>query len=68
MRLDRRQGARGRIEKDAGLRAGVNVAGGKVTYKAVAESAGTEFTEVEDALALVKRAEPGYLRLGSASC
>ncbi|MBA2545919.1 MAG: alanine dehydrogenase, partial [Solirubrobacterales bacterium] len=43
-------------EKDAGLRAGVNVAGGKVTYEAVAESAGTEFTEVESALALVKQA------------
>ena len=48
-------GLAGAIEKDAGLRAGVNVAGGRVTYKAVAESAGTEFTEVEDALALVKQ-------------
>jgi hypothetical protein len=28
----------------------VNVAAGKVTYDAVAESAGTDFTEVEDAL------------------
>jgi alanine dehydrogenase len=43
------------IGRDAGLRAGVNVAGGKVTYKAVAEAAGTEHTEVEDALALVEQ-------------
>jgi alanine dehydrogenase len=48
-------GLGGAIEKDAGLRAGVNVAGGKVTYAAVAESVGTECTEVEDALALVKQ-------------
>ncbi|MDP9189538.1 MAG: alanine dehydrogenase, partial [Actinomycetota bacterium] len=40
------------IEHDSGLRLGVNVAAGKVTYPAVAEAAGIECTEVEQALAL----------------
>jgi alanine dehydrogenase len=38
------------IARDPGLRAGVNVAGGRVTHPAVARDAGFEFTPVEDAL------------------
>ena len=43
-------GVRGAIERDPGLRLGVNVAGGRVTHAAVAEGTGLEFTPVEEAL------------------
>ena len=43
-------GVRGAIERDPGLRGGVNVAAGQVTHPAVAQGVGTPFTPVEDAL------------------
>jgi alanine dehydrogenase len=38
------------IRRDPGLRLGVNVAGGKVTHPAVAESVGSDYVAVEDVL------------------
>jgi alanine dehydrogenase len=38
------------IERDPGLRLGVNIAAGKVTYAPVAEGTGLEYTPVEEAL------------------
>jgi alanine dehydrogenase len=38
------------VRRDPGLRLGVNVAAGKVTHPAVAESVGVEYTPVEDVL------------------
>jgi alanine dehydrogenase len=43
-------GVRGAIERDPGLRLGVNVASGCVTHAAVAEGTGLDFTPVEDVL------------------
>ncbi|HEX8074959.1 MAG TPA: alanine dehydrogenase [Thermoleophilaceae bacterium] len=43
-------GVRAAIADDAGLRGGVNVAGGRVTHPAVAEGVGADFTPVEQAL------------------
>jgi alanine dehydrogenase len=43
-------GVQGAIERDPGLRPGVNVADGKVTHPAVAEGVGMPFTAVEEAL------------------
>jgi alanine dehydrogenase len=43
-------GVSGAIAKDPGLRPGVNVAGGKVTHPAVAESTGLPFTPLEESL------------------
>src|SRR5215203_26962 len=43
-------GLEGAIENLPGLRAGVNVAGGKVTHPAVAEGTGMPYTPVEDVL------------------
>ena len=43
-------GVREAIARDPGLRAGVNVAAGRVTHAAVAHDAGFEFTPVEEAL------------------
>jgi alanine dehydrogenase len=43
-------GVRDAIERDPGLRGGVNVAAGKVTHPAVAQGVGMAFTPVEDAL------------------
>lgn len=40
---------RAAIERDPGLRLGVNVAGGRVTHPAVAEGVGLDFTPVEQA-------------------
>jgi alanine dehydrogenase len=40
----------GAIEKDPGLRPGVNVAAGKVTHQAVAEAVGEEYVRLEEAL------------------
>ncbi len=40
------------IERDPGLRPGVNVAAGKVTHPAVAEGVGMEYVPVEEALEL----------------
>ena len=45
------KGVIGAIEADAGLRLGVNVAGGVPTHPAVARSMGAEYVEVEAALA-----------------
>ena len=42
----------GAIERDPGLRPGVNVAAGKVTHKAVAEGVGMDYVPVEEALGL----------------
>ena len=44
------RGTRGAIERDPGLRLGVNVSNGCVTHAAVAESTGIDFTPVEEAL------------------
>jgi alanine dehydrogenase len=44
------EGVAGAIEKDPGLRPGVNVAGGKVTHQAVAEAVGEEYTPLSAAL------------------
>jgi alanine dehydrogenase len=49
-------GAPGAIERDPGLRLGVNVAGGAVTHPAVAESIGVDCTPVEEALGLTQTA------------
>src|SRR6478672_8219279 len=43
-------GVAGGIEKFPGLRAGVNVAAGRVTHRAVAEAVGEDYVPVEDAL------------------
>jgi alanine dehydrogenase len=43
-------GVRGAIERDPGLRSGVNVAAGQVTYAPVAQGVGMTFTPVEEAL------------------
>jgi alanine dehydrogenase len=43
-------GVRGAVERDPGLRGGVNVAGGKVTHAAVAQGVGMPFTPVEEVL------------------
>jgi len=43
-------GVEGAIERDAGLRPGVNVAAGKVTHKAVAEGVDADYVPVEEAL------------------
>jgi alanine dehydrogenase len=45
-------GVAGAIERDPGLRPGVNVAAGKVTHPAVAEGVGVEYVPVEEALEL----------------
>jgi alanine dehydrogenase len=44
-------GVAGAIERDPGLRPGVNVADGKVTHPAVAEGTNLDFTPLEEALA-----------------
>ncbi len=46
-------GVLGAIRRDPALARGVNVLGGKVTYEAVAEAHGLEFTPLEDALVAV---------------
>jgi alanine dehydrogenase len=43
-------GVRGAIERDPGLRSGVNVASGQVTYAPVAQGTGMPFTPVEEVL------------------
>src|SRR3954471_6315553 len=43
-------GVRGAIERDPGLRSGVNVAAGQVTYAPVAQGTGMPFSPVEEAL------------------
>jgi len=43
-------GVAGAVERDPGLRLGVNVAAGKVTHPAVAEGVGAEYTPVEEVL------------------
>jgi alanine dehydrogenase len=43
-------GVEGAIERDPGLRPGVNVAAGKVTHGAVAEGVGADYVPVEEAL------------------
>ena len=45
-------GVGGALARDPGLRPGVNVAGGRVTYAAVAEGTGAEFTPLEEVLDL----------------
>ncbi len=44
------EGVKGAIAKDPGLRPGVNVAAGKVTHPAVAESTSLPFTPLEESL------------------
>lgn len=44
------KGVAGAVEADPGLKPGINVAGGKVTYQAVAEGTGLDYTPVEQAL------------------
>jgi alanine dehydrogenase len=43
-------GLQGAIEKDPGLRSGVNVVAGQVTHPAVAEGVGMPYTSVDEAL------------------
>ncbi len=43
-------GVAGAIERIPGLRPGVNVAGGQVTYEAVAAAVGEEYVPVEQVL------------------
>ncbi len=45
-------GVAGAIEKDPGLRPGINVAAGKVTHPAVAEAVGAPYVSPEDALGI----------------
>jgi alanine dehydrogenase len=47
------QGVRAAVSADPALAKGVNVLEGKITYEAVAEAHGLEFTPLEDALPLV---------------
>jgi alanine dehydrogenase len=49
-------GVKGAIERDPGLRPGVNVAAGKVSHPAVAEGVGLPFTPVEDVLGAAQTA------------
>jgi alanine dehydrogenase len=51
-------GVAGAIEKDPGLRPGVNVAAGMVTHRAVAEAVGEEYTPLEIALEKTKEESP----------
>src|SRR3954462_3289791 len=46
------QGLRAAVAADPALAKGVNVLGGKVTYEAVAEAHGVDYTPLDDALAL----------------
>ena len=46
------KGLRNAVASDPELAKGVNVLGGKITYRAVAEAHGLEYTPLEDALAL----------------
>ncbi|MET0558107.1 MAG: alanine dehydrogenase [Solirubrobacterales bacterium] len=46
------------IERDPGLRPGVNVAGGEVTYAPVAEAVGTDFVPIEEVLGLEGALKP----------
>jgi alanine dehydrogenase len=43
-------GVSGAVERDPGLRLGVNVAAGVVTHPAVAEGVGADYTPVEEVL------------------
>ena len=52
-------GVAGAIERDPGLRPGVNVAAGQVTHRAVAEGVGMEYVPVEQALELDRRQTAG---------
>ncbi len=52
------EGVAGAIEKDPGLRPGVNVAAGKITHQAVAEAVGEEYTPLENALERTKEESP----------
>jgi alanine dehydrogenase len=45
-------GLQGALEKLPGLKAGVNVAAGKVTHPAVAEGVGTDYTPVDEVLSV----------------
>jgi alanine dehydrogenase len=45
-------GVAGAIERDPGLRPGINVAAGEVTYAPVAEAVGESYVPVEEALGL----------------
>jgi len=51
-------GVAGAIERDPGLRPGVNVAAGKVTHPAVAEGVGMDYVPVEEALGLERDLKP----------
>jgi alanine dehydrogenase len=44
-------GVLGAIRRDPDLARGVNVVGGRITYQAVAEAHGLEYTPLDDALA-----------------
>jgi alanine dehydrogenase len=51
-------GVAGAIERDPGLRPGVNVAAGEVTYAPVAEAVGESYVRLEQALDLEKDLKP----------
>jgi alanine dehydrogenase len=53
------RGVEGAIQRDPGLRPGVNVAAGQVTHPAVAEAVGMSCVPVEKALEIEDRAEVG---------
>ena len=44
------KGVAGAVNADPGLKPGINVAGGKVTYEAVAGGTGLEYTPVEEVI------------------
>jgi alanine dehydrogenase len=46
-------GARGAVAESRGLKLGVNVAGGQVTYEPVADAAGVPYVPVDEALGMV---------------
>jgi alanine dehydrogenase len=52
------RGVAGAIERDPGLRPGVNVAAGEVTYAPVAEAVGATYVPVEEALGMEKVLKP----------
>ena len=54
-RGDRRAGAREAVARDRTLARGVNVLDGRITYEAVAEAHGLDYTPLEDVLGAVGR-------------
>jgi alanine dehydrogenase len=59
------QGVEEAIEQDPGLKLGVNVADGRVTYPAVAEAVGLPWTRVEETLGASESRASRYAHAGA---